>query len=133
MHILPPSWEQEGSVLSSNPNLDYSSSAFVSYPSSFVLSIPANLPLDAAAPLLCAGITVYSPIMHYGMNEPGKTLGVVGLGGENRRMEKAVVARNETVESLIGKWCSVYSQTMMSHKTNTNYGGIYEVYGTYRK
>ena len=87
--------------------MDYSSSAFVSYPSSFVLSIPANLPLDAAAPLLCAGITVYSPIMHYGMNEPGKTLGVVGLGGENRRMEKAVVARNETMELLIEKWCSV--------------------------
>lgn len=47
----------------------------------FVLSIPESLPLDAAAPLLCAGITVYSPMIHYGLNEPGKTLGVVGLGG----------------------------------------------------
>eukprot|EP00897_Mesotaenium_endlicherianum_P001982 jgi/Mesen1/1811/ME000140S00755 len=47
----------------------------------FVLSIPENLPLDAAAPLLCAGVTVYSPMMHFGLNEPGKTLGVVGLGG----------------------------------------------------
>lgn len=47
----------------------------------FVLSIPEKLPLDAAAPLLCAGITVYSPMMYYGMNKPGLHLGVAGLGG----------------------------------------------------
>lgn len=46
----------------------------------FVLSIPANLPLDAAAPLLCAGITLYSPLMHWRAG-PGKTVGIVGLGG----------------------------------------------------
>jgi uncharacterized zinc-type alcohol dehydrogenase-like protein len=46
----------------------------------FVLSIPANLPLDAAAPLLCAGITLYSPLMHWQAG-PGKTVGIVGLGG----------------------------------------------------
>ncbi|KAJ7546637.1 hypothetical protein O6H91_08G048200 [Diphasiastrum complanatum] len=48
---------------------------------SFVLKIPDNLPLDAAAPLLCAGITVYSPMKHFGMTEPGKRCGVIGLGG----------------------------------------------------
>eukprot|EP00897_Mesotaenium_endlicherianum_P010713 jgi/Mesen1/9670/ME000674S09282 len=47
----------------------------------FVLSIPESLPPDAAAPLLCAGVTVYSPMMHFGLNQPGNTLGVVGLGG----------------------------------------------------
>ncbi|KAK9111218.1 hypothetical protein Scep_018737 [Stephania cephalantha] len=47
----------------------------------YVLRIPDNLPLDASAPLLCAGITVYSPMQYYGMTEPGKHLGVVGLGG----------------------------------------------------
>lgn len=47
----------------------------------FVVKIPENLPFDAAAPLLCAGITVYSPMQYFQMTEPGKSLGVVGLGG----------------------------------------------------
>ncbi|XP_009773447.1 putative mannitol dehydrogenase [Nicotiana tabacum] len=47
----------------------------------FVLQFPENLPSDAGAPLLCAGITVYSPMKYYGMTEPGKHLGVAGLGG----------------------------------------------------
>ncbi|KAL3527934.1 hypothetical protein ACH5RR_012590 [Cinchona calisaya] len=47
----------------------------------FVLRFPDNLPSDAGAPLLCAGITVYSPMKYYGMTEPGKHLGVAGLGG----------------------------------------------------
>ncbi|OWM66186.1 hypothetical protein CDL15_Pgr013403 [Punica granatum] len=37
----------------------------------FVVAIPDNLPLDGAAPLLCAGITVYSPLRHYGLDKPG--------------------------------------------------------------
>ena len=48
---------------------------------SFVLHVPANLPMDAAAPLLCAGITVYSPLKHYNLDKPGLKIGVVGLGG----------------------------------------------------
>lgn len=47
----------------------------------YVVRIPENLPLDAAAPLLCAGITVYSPLQHYELNQPGMHIGVVGLGG----------------------------------------------------
>lgn len=47
----------------------------------FVLRIPDSLPLEAAAPLLVAGITVYSPMKHFGLTEKGKHLGVVGLGG----------------------------------------------------
>jgi alcohol dehydrogenase (NADP+) len=46
----------------------------------FVLRIPANLDLAAAAPLLCAGITTYSPMRHWKVG-PGKKVGVVGLGG----------------------------------------------------
>jgi uncharacterized zinc-type alcohol dehydrogenase-like protein len=46
----------------------------------FVLHIPKNLPLDAAAPLLCAGITTYSPLRHWKAG-PGKKVGIVGLGG----------------------------------------------------
>ncbi|KAK8717375.1 hypothetical protein V6N13_044646 [Hibiscus sabdariffa] len=47
----------------------------------FIVRIPENLPLDAAAPLLCAGITVYSPLKYYGLDKPGLHIGVVGLGG----------------------------------------------------
>ncbi|KAJ0097937.1 hypothetical protein Patl1_27754 [Pistacia atlantica] len=47
----------------------------------YVLRFPDNMPLDAGAPLLCAGITVYSPMMYYGMTEVGRHLGVAGLGG----------------------------------------------------
>ena len=46
----------------------------------FVLRIPANLDLAGVAPLLCAGITTYSPMRHWGVG-PGKKVGVVGLGG----------------------------------------------------
>ena len=46
----------------------------------FVLHIPSNLDLAAAAPLLCAGITTYSPMHHWGVTT-GKKVGVVGLGG----------------------------------------------------
>ncbi|XP_076934773.1 8-hydroxygeraniol dehydrogenase-like [Bidens hawaiensis] len=47
----------------------------------FVLSWPKNLPLDSGAPLLCAGITTYSPLRHYELDKPGVKVGVVGLGG----------------------------------------------------
>ncbi|KAM7261714.1 hypothetical protein ACFE04_020791 [Oxalis oulophora] len=47
----------------------------------FVVRIPDNLPLDASAPLLCAGITVYSPLKYYGLDKPGMNIAVVGLGG----------------------------------------------------
>ncbi|KAJ6822494.1 putative mannitol dehydrogenase [Iris pallida] len=47
----------------------------------YVVHIPCGLPLDSAAPLLCAGITVYSPMNYFGLNRPGLHLGVVGLGG----------------------------------------------------
>ncbi len=46
----------------------------------FVLKVPANLDLAGVAPLLCAGITTYSPLHHWGVG-PGKKVGIVGLGG----------------------------------------------------
>jgi uncharacterized zinc-type alcohol dehydrogenase-like protein len=46
----------------------------------YVLRIPNNLPLDASAPLLCAGITLYSPLMHW-KAEKGKQVAIIGLGG----------------------------------------------------
>ena len=46
----------------------------------YAVSIPENLPLDGVAPLLCAGITLYSPIKHWKAG-PGKKVAVMGLGG----------------------------------------------------
>jgi uncharacterized zinc-type alcohol dehydrogenase-like protein len=56
----------------------YSSSIVVDQ--DFVLRIPAGMELPATAPLLCAGITLYSPLRHWGAG-PGKKVGIVGLGG----------------------------------------------------
>lgn len=46
----------------------------------FVLSIPESIGLDVAAPLLCAGITTYSPLNHWSAG-PGKKVAIVGMGG----------------------------------------------------
>jgi uncharacterized zinc-type alcohol dehydrogenase-like protein len=46
----------------------------------YVLTIPDNLPLDGAAPLLCAGITLYSPLRRWGAR-PGSKVAIVGMGG----------------------------------------------------
>src|SRR5207247_7625990 len=46
----------------------------------FVLRVPAGLDLAATAPLLCAGITTYSPLRHWKVSS-GQKVGIVGLGG----------------------------------------------------
>ena len=46
----------------------------------YVLSFPENIPLDSGAPLLCAGITLYSPLHHWQAG-PGKKVAIVGMGG----------------------------------------------------
>src|SRR5437879_4840901 len=62
----------------------------------FVLRVPANLTLAGAAPLLCAGITTYSPMRHWGVTT-GKKVGVVGLGGLGHRGLKFAHARGAHV------------------------------------
>lgn len=46
----------------------------------YVVRVPDEIPLDRAAPLLCAGITTYSPLKHFGV-KPGHHVAIVGLGG----------------------------------------------------
>lgn len=48
--------------------------------SHFVIKIPKGLAPEAAAPMLCGGVTTYSPLKHFGAG-PGKKIGVVGVGG----------------------------------------------------
>jgi uncharacterized zinc-type alcohol dehydrogenase-like protein len=57
----------------------------------FVLHVPDNLAFEAVAPLLCAGITTYSPLIHYGL-QPHMKFGVAGLGGLGHMAAKFGVA-----------------------------------------
>ena len=65
----------------------------------YVLRIPATLPLEGAAPLLCAGITTYSPLRHWGVGK-GQRLGVVGLGGLGHMAIKIGAALGAEVTAL---------------------------------
>lgn len=65
----------------------------------FVLRIPDGLELDVAAPLLCAGITTYSPLRHWRAG-PGKRVAVVGLGGLGHMAVKLAKAMGAEVTVL---------------------------------
>ncbi|MEN0059364.1 MAG: NAD(P)-dependent alcohol dehydrogenase [Bdellovibrio sp.] len=65
----------------------------------FVLNIPKSLPLDKAAPLLCAGITLYSPLTHWKAG-PGKKVGIMGLGGLGHMGVKIAAALGAEVTVL---------------------------------
>ena len=65
----------------------------------FVLRIPDHLPLDKAAPLLCAGITTYSPLRHWNAG-PGKKVAIIGLGGLGHMAVKIAHAMKAEVTVL---------------------------------
>jgi uncharacterized zinc-type alcohol dehydrogenase-like protein len=65
----------------------------------FVLRIPDGLELDVAAPLLCAGITTYSPLRHWNAG-PGKRVAIVGLGGLGHMAVKLAKAMGAEVTVL---------------------------------
>ncbi|WP_419881009.1 NAD(P)-dependent alcohol dehydrogenase [Peribacillus sp. B-H-3] len=65
----------------------------------FAVKIPDSIPLDAAAPLLCAGITTYSPLNHWGAG-PGKKVAVVGMGGLGHMAVKIAHAMSAEVTVL---------------------------------
>jgi uncharacterized zinc-type alcohol dehydrogenase-like protein len=65
----------------------------------FVLRIPDGLELDVAAPLLCAGVTTYSPLRHWNVG-PGKRVAVVGLGGLGHMAVKIAKALGAEVTVL---------------------------------
>ena len=78
--------EQEATFTFNSPDKAMGGSTFGGYSDrivvdeAFVLHIPKNLPLAATAPLLCAGITTYSPLRHHNVSK-GQKVGIVGLGG----------------------------------------------------
>ncbi|WP_457946549.1 NAD(P)-dependent alcohol dehydrogenase [Pseudarthrobacter sp. alpha12b] len=65
----------------------------------FVVTIPEGIELDVAAPLLCAGITTFSPLRHWGAG-PGKKVAVVGLGGLGHMAVKLAHAMGADVTVL---------------------------------
>ncbi len=65
----------------------------------FVLKVPAKLDLAAAAPLLCAGITTYSPLRQYNCKK-GDRVGVVGLGGLGHMAVKIAAAMGAEITML---------------------------------
>ena len=65
----------------------------------YAVHIPANLELSGVAPLLCAGITLYSPIKHWNVG-PGKRVAVIGLGGLGHMGVKFAVALGAEVTVL---------------------------------
>lgn len=65
----------------------------------YVLKIPANLPLKNAAPLLCAGITTYSPLQHWNI-KAGDKVAVAGLGGLGHMAVKIAAAMGAEVTVL---------------------------------
>jgi uncharacterized zinc-type alcohol dehydrogenase-like protein len=65
----------------------------------YVLHIPKHLPLDAAAPLLCAGITLYNPLRKWNVG-PGTRVGVMGLGGLGHMGVKLAVAMGAEVTMI---------------------------------
>ena len=79
----------------------------------YVLRLPDNLPMEACAPLLCAGITLYSPLKHWKAG-PGKQVAIVGLGGLGHMGVKLAHA--------LGAEVTVLSQFRKKHGDGTRLG-----------
>ncbi|MFI6443421.1 NAD(P)-dependent alcohol dehydrogenase [Kitasatospora sp. NPDC050543] len=79
----------------------------------YALSIPEAIPLDAAAPLLCAGITLYSPLVHWQAG-PGKKVAVIGLGGLGHLGVK--------IAHAMGAEVTVLSQSLRKREAGLKFG-----------
>ena len=82
----------------------------------FVLHVPANLNLAAATPLLCAGITTYSPLKHFGL-KPNHKLAVLGLGGLGHMAVKFGLAFGSDV-TVISRGTSKKDSSLNDLKAN---------------
>ncbi|WP_370619772.1 NAD(P)-dependent alcohol dehydrogenase [Mumia sp. Pv 4-285] len=82
----------------------------------YVLGIPEGIPLDIAAPLLCAGITTYSPLKHWGAG-PGKKVAVVGMGGLGHLGVK--------IANALGAEVTVISHTLSKKDDGLRFGAAH--------
>jgi uncharacterized zinc-type alcohol dehydrogenase-like protein len=79
----------------------------------FVLRVPESIPYEAAAPLLCAGVTTYSPLRHWGAG-PGKRVAVVGMGGLGHLGVK--------IAHAMGAEVTVLSQSLSKEEDGKRFG-----------
>ena len=82
----------------------------------FTLGIPEGIELDAAAPLLCAGITTYSPLKRWGAG-PGKKVAVIGMGGLGHMAVKIAAA--------LGAEVTVLSRTLDKQEDAKRFGAAH--------
>ena len=68
----------------------------------FVMRIPENLDIKSAAPILCAGVTTYSPLKHFGVKS-GHQVGIIGIGGLGHMAIKLAKAMGATVTAITTK------------------------------
>ena len=98
----------------------------------YVLKIPEGIPLDKAAPLLCAGITTYSPLRFWGI-KAGSKLAVVGLGGLGHMAVKfgaALQAEVSVLSHSVGKEQDAL-RLGATHFINTNDKNVLGKYANY--
>ncbi len=113
----------EGSVFTYNGNeYDGSGNTYGSYSKSilshedFVLHISDKLPLAAVAPLLCAGITTYSPLKHWKIGKDSR-VGILGLGGLGHMAVKLAVSMGAEVTVLShSDWKKADAERLGAHK-----------------
>ena len=70
------------------------------------MKIPDGIPLECAAPILCAGITMYDPLKHWGATAGNKTVGIIGIGGLGTmgiKLAKAMGNRVIAISTSSGK------------------------------
>jgi uncharacterized zinc-type alcohol dehydrogenase-like protein len=79
----------------------------------FVLSVPESIPYEAAAPLLCAGVTTYSPLAHWNAG-PGTKVAVVGMGGLGHMAVK--------IAHAMGAEVTVLSQSLSKQEDGLRFG-----------
>jgi len=66
----------------------------------FIVMIPDGFPLEAAGPVFCAGITMYSPLVHWKANNGGMRVGIVGIGGLGQMGVRLAKAMGNTVTAI---------------------------------
>ena len=66
----------------------------------FVIKVPDGFPLEAAGPVFCAGITMYSPLVYWAADKGGKRVGIVGIGGLGQMGVRIAKAMGNTVTAI---------------------------------
>merc|ERR1711936_172868 len=91
---------QHGNCLTESGHTHGGYSAQHTVPERFIVKIPAGYPLEAAGPVFCAGITMFTPLVNYGADKGGKRVGVVGIGGLGQMGVRLAKAMGNTVTAI---------------------------------